>query len=32
MKSLVGGDGAVDLHHRRRRVAVLTDEPPSEVE
>ncbi len=29
---LVGGDGAVDQHHRSRCVAVLVDEPTAEVE
>jgi hypothetical protein len=29
---LVRGHGAVDQHHRRRRVAVLVDQPPPEIE
>jgi hypothetical protein len=29
---LVRGDGAVDQHHRCRRVAVLADQQPTEVE
>src|SRR6266567_8299296 len=29
---LVSGDGAVDQHHRRGRVTVLLDEPPSQIQ
>jgi hypothetical protein len=29
---LVCGHGSVDQHHRRRRFAILVDEPPPEIE